>query len=80
MEAQRVYLGAGILIALLVFSNLIVYGIARGLARGAKHAPWMKAAQDALRDPRRKENEDIDELRRRLNELEEKPGEEERPS
>lgn len=72
MESNRAYLGAAILVALVVFSNLIIYGIVRGVARGRKHIDWMKITREAWSNPRRRENADIDELHRRLDELKNK--------
>ena len=69
-ESNRAVLGAVILIAMLVFSNLIVYAIARGAARGSKGATFFKATQDLFRGPNRKENDPMEELRKRVDELE----------
>ena len=75
-ESNRAFIGAAILIGLLVFSNLIVYSIARGAARGGKGPTYMKAAQDLFRGPNKKGNDPTDELRRKVDELKEKKNKE----
>jgi hypothetical protein len=72
MESDRAYLGAAILIAMLVFSNLIIYGIVRGVSRDTKGANFMKTMQDMMRNPLKKENDPFDELRKKVEELESK--------
>lgn len=69
-ESSRAVIGAAILIALLVFSNLIVYAAARGATRGRKRPTFFKAAQDLFRNPNRKDNDPMDELRKKVEELE----------
>jgi len=72
MESNRAYIGAAILIAILVFSNLIIYGIARGMSRDTKGSNFMKTMQNMLRDPLKKENDPFDELHKKVDELESK--------
>ena len=72
MESNRAYIGAAILIAMLIFSNLIIYGIARGMSRDTKGANFMKTMQNMMRDPLKKENDPFDELRTKVSELEAK--------
>ena len=69
MESDRAVLGAAILIAMLVFSNLIMYGIARGATRGSSH-DWMKTMQDSLRGANSTKNNEMDELREKIKQLE----------
>jgi hypothetical protein len=76
MESNRAYIGAAILIAMLVFSNLIIYGVARSISRDTKGANFMKTFQKMMRDPLKKENDPFDELRKKVEELESKKKEE----
>jgi hypothetical protein len=71
-QSNQAYLGAAILIGLLVFSNLIVYGIARGAARGNKGPTFMKDVGDMFRNSSQKGNDPMDELRRKVEELQDK--------
>ena len=72
MESNRAYIGAAILIAMVVLSNLIIYGVARSISRDTKGANFMKTFQNMLSDPLKKENDPFDELRKKVDELESK--------
>ena len=72
MESDRILIGAVIFILLIVGSNLIMYGIARGWAKSGD-SRWMSALRDSLSKPMQSStNKSMDELRKQLEELEKK--------
>jgi hypothetical protein len=72
MESDQVILGALIFILIVVGSNALMYGIARGWARRGD-SRWMSALRDSLSKPQRSEaNKSMDELRKQVEELEKK--------
>lgn len=73
METSRAALAALIFIVAIAGINLVMYGIARGIARGGKNGP-LETLMKALDPARRKKDESFDELRRTVQEL--KRGEE----
>lgn len=72
MDTNRAYIGAAILIGIVVFSNLILYGMARSMSRNMKDVNYMKTMQNLIRNPHEKEDASLDELRKRVEELEAK--------
>lgn len=75
MENDRVLIGALIFILLIVGSNLIMYGIARGAAKGGD-SRWLTALKDSFSKPMEgSADRSMDELRRKMEELGDKKGE-----
>lgn len=72
MDTNHAYIAGAILVAIVVFSNLILYGIARSMIHNTRKANFMKGAQTMLRNPLQKEDAALDELRKRVEELESK--------
>jgi hypothetical protein len=72
MDTNRAYIGAAILIGIVIFSNLILYGMARSISRNMKNVNYMKTMQNLMRNPLEKEDASLDELRKRVQELESK--------
>jgi len=77
METDRLLIGALIFILIIVGSNFVMYAIARGAAKGGD-SRWMSALKDSLGKPldNSPSNKSMDELRRRMEELEGKKREE----
>lgn len=74
MENDRVLIGALIFILLVVGSNLIMYGIARGAAKGGD-SRWLTALKNSLSKPMEgSSSRSMDELRRKMEELDDKKG------
>ncbi|MGB8981378.1 MAG: hypothetical protein WCC12_05850 [Anaerolineales bacterium] len=72
MESENAAIGLLIIILLIVGANFVMYGIARGAAKGG-NSRWMSALKDSLSKPMNTSaNKDMDELRKRLEELEKK--------
>jgi hypothetical protein len=72
MESNQAAIGLLIIILLVVGANFVMYAIARGAARGGK-SRWMSALKDSLRKPMDSPaNKSLDELRKRVEELERK--------
>ena len=70
MENERIMLGALIFFLLIVGSNLVMYGIVRGAARG-RDSTWMSAIRKSLNKPLDgSTNKSMDELRKKVEELE----------
>ena len=70
MESDRAVIGMLILVLLIVGSNFVMYAIARGAAKG-DDSRWMGALRDSLRKPLdSSSNKPMDELRKRVEELE----------
>ena len=71
MELNRAALGLLIIILVIVGANFVMYAIARGAAKGGD-SRWMAALRDSLRKPLEGSSRNsMDELRRRVEELEE---------
>jgi len=69
MDNERIMLGALIFILVIIGSNLVMYGIVRGMARGGE-SNWMKAIRKSLNKPLEGSvNKDMDDLRKKLEEL-----------
>ncbi len=77
MESNQAAIGLLIIILLIVGANLAMYAIARGAARGG-NSRWMSALKDSLSKPMETPaSKSMDELRKRVEELEKKKGEDE---
>lgn len=69
MESGNAVVGALIFIVLILGANLIMYGIARGWAKGGD-SRWMSALKQGLSKPLdSKANKSMDELRQKMEEL-----------
>jgi hypothetical protein len=72
MDSDRILIGALIFILIVIGSNVVMYAIARGWSRSGD-SRWMSALRDSLRKPMRSQaNESMDELRKQIEELEQK--------
>ena len=72
MQLDSAAIGLLIIILLIVGANVVMYGIARGAAKGG-NSRWMSALKDSLSKPMNTEaNKSMDELRKRVEELEKK--------
>ena len=72
MESNQAAVGLLIIILLIVGANFIMYAIARGAARGG-NSRWMSALKDSLSKPMdTPASTSMDELRKRVEELEKK--------
>ena len=72
MENERVLIGALIFFLLIVGSNFVMYGIVRGMTRGGD-SNWMSTIRKSLNKPLEgSANKSMDELRKKVEELEEK--------
>jgi len=70
MENDRIMLGALIFILVIIGSNLIMYGIVRSTVRGGE-SNWMNSIRKSLNKPLEgSANKSMDELRRKIEELE----------
>jgi hypothetical protein len=77
MELNSPAIGLLIIILLIVGANFVMYAIARGAARGG-NSRWMSALKDSLSKPMNTPaNKSIDELRKRVEELEKKKNDDE---
>jgi hypothetical protein len=77
MESGNAVVGALIFIAMIVGANLVMYGIARGWARGGD-SKWMSALKQGLSKPLDSQaNRSMDELRQKMEELQKKGKKEE---
>ena len=47
---SRTYIGLAVLIAMVIRSNLILYGIARSMSRNTKDANYMKTMQNLMHE------------------------------
>lgn len=70
METNKALIGALIFIVLVVGANFIMYAIARGAARSNQKSFLEMLSQSLKTSPKKKE-ESMDELRRKMQELEE---------
>lgn len=69
MESGNAVVGALIFIALIVGANLVMYGIARGWARGGD-SKWMSALKQGLSKPLDSQaNRSMDELHQKMQDL-----------
>lgn len=76
MESNQAAIGLLIIIVLIVGANFVMYAIARGATRGG-NSRWMSALKDSLSKPMNTEsNKSMDELRKRVEELEKKKDQE----
>lgn len=72
MENTRAMIGAAIFIGMILFSNLILYGVVRSFTRdSSSHTGLFKAMQGLTQDTKQKDTS-YDELRKRVDELKEK--------
>lgn len=70
MELSQPAIGLLIIILLIVGANFVMYAIARSATRGG-NPRWMSALKDSLSKPMNSQaNKSIDELRKRVEELE----------
>ena len=80
MESDNAVLGAVIFILMILLANFVMYGIARGAARSNKKGFWESIGKSLNTTTRPKDNS-MEELRRRMEELEkgkkDKPGDSE---
>jgi len=72
METNQAAIGLLIIILLIVGANFVMYAIARGATR-SENSRWMSALKDSLSKPMdTPANQSMDELRKRVEELEKK--------
>ena len=72
MESNSAAIGLLIIILLIVGANFVMYGIARGAAKGG-NSRWLSALKDSLSKPMTtSSNTNMDELGKRMEELEKK--------
>jgi len=70
MENDRVLIGALIFFLLIVGSNLIMYGVVRGMTRGGG-SNWVNTLRNSFGKPRESSSgRSMDELRKKIEELE----------
>ena len=72
MESDRILIAALIFIVVIVGSNLLMFGIVRGWAKGDSR--WLSALKDSFSKPASQNpaSQSMDELRERMEELEKK--------
>lgn len=76
MESNQAAIGLLIIILLIVGANFVMYAIARGAIRGG-NSRWMSALKDSLSKPMdTPANKSMDELRKRVEELEKQKNDE----
>lgn len=72
MELDSAAVGLLIILLLIVGANFVMYAIARSATRGG-NSRWMSALKDSLSKPMNTSaNQSMDELRKRVEELEKK--------
>jgi hypothetical protein len=72
MDSNKITIAALLFIVLIVAINFAMYGIARGAAKGGD-SRWMNALKDGLSKPLEgTSNKSMDELRKQIEELENK--------
>jgi hypothetical protein len=72
MESDTAAIGLLMIILLIVGANFVMYAIARGAARGG-NSRWISSIKDSLSKPMNNSaNQSMDELRKRVEELEKK--------
>lgn len=69
MEENKALIGALIFIAMVLGANFIMYAIARGAARSNQKS-FLETLSQSLNASPKKKDESMDELRRRIQELE----------
>jgi hypothetical protein len=69
MEENKVLIGALLFIGLVIGSNFIMYAIARGAAN-SKQKGFLETLSQSLNASPKKKEESMDELRRKIQELE----------
>jgi hypothetical protein len=75
MENEKAVIGALFFILLIVGANFVMYGIVRGVAQSKGKGFWETFGK-AMNTSTKKKNDDMDELRRKMEELQ-KGGKEE---
>jgi hypothetical protein len=76
MESNRLLIAALLFILLIVGTNFVMYAIARGATKGGD-SRWMSALRDTLYKPMEgSSSKSMDELRKKMDELEVKKKEE----
>lgn len=74
MQLDSAAIGLLIIILLIVGANVVMYGIARGATRGDSR--WISSLKDSLSKPMNtRANQSMDELRKRVEEFEQKKDE-----
>ncbi len=69
MESEKAIIGALIFIVLIIGANFVMYGIARGWAKGGD-SRWMSALKQGLSKPLDSQaNKSMDELHQKIEEL-----------
>ena len=68
MENEKAVIGALFFILLIVGANFVMYGIVRGAANAKRKGFW-ETFSKAMNASTKKKNDDMDELRRKLEEL-----------
>jgi hypothetical protein len=77
LESNQAAIGLLIIILLIVGANFVMYAIARGATKGG-NSRWMSALKDSLSKPMNSQaNKSMDELRKRVEELEKGKSEQE---
>jgi hypothetical protein len=72
MENDRIFIAAVLFIVIIVGINFVMYGIVRGMTRGGE-SKWMSAIRKSLDRPLEgSANKSMDELRKKVEELQEK--------
>lgn len=75
MDNERIMLGALIFILIIVGANALMYGIVSGMMKGGE-SKWMSSIRKSLNKPwEGPAHKDMDELRKRMDELQGKDGE-----
>lgn len=70
METNKALIGALIFILMVVGANFVMYAIARGAARSNQKS-FLETLSQSLNASPKKKDESLDELRRKIQELEE---------
>lgn len=70
METNKALIGALIFILMVVGANFVMYAIARGAARSNQKS-FLETLSQSLNPSPKKKDESLDELRRKIQELEE---------
>jgi hypothetical protein len=70
VEESRVIFGALIFIGLVIGANLVMYGVVRGATR-TKRISFFEAMGNLFNSPGRKRDDSVEELRRRIADLNE---------
>jgi len=69
MEANKAVIGALIFILLIIGANFVMYAIARGAAKSNQKS-FLETMSQSLNPSRQKKDNSMDELRRKMEELE----------